>query len=119
VKVVEIVPDGRSKVDRLVAHLSILKRKQVWLPNVAEWREPYIEELLQFPGGKYDDQVDATTQYLDWVSTNPVLATPQPLALGCGVNSLGQPLVMNSASPTSEVRGAVLLSGRAFYNRQR
>ena len=112
VKVVEIVPDGRSKVDRLLAHLTTFKRKHIHLPDVAEWREPYIEELVQFPNGACDDQVDATTQYLDWVSTNPVLLTPEPRVLGRAVNSLGQPILTNSTPPTSQVRGGVFLAGR-------
>ena len=33
-------------------------------PSIAPWINDFIEELLQFPQGKHDDQVDAMTQVL-------------------------------------------------------
>ena len=37
-------------------------------PAVVEWcREEYLPELLAFPHGTHDDQVDMTTQALNWV----------------------------------------------------
>ena len=112
VQVVEVFLDGRSKVDRLLAHLATFKRKHVYLPDVAEWREAYIEEFLQFPNGKFDDQVDATTQYLDWISTNPVLVTPEPRVLA--VSSLGQTILTDFTAPTSQLRGGVFLAGQRW-----
>jgi predicted phage terminase large subunit-like protein len=116
VRVLEIIPDSRSKVDRLVAHLRTFKRKHIYLPEMAEWREQYIGEFLQFPQGKFDDQVDATTQYLDWVRSNPVVPTPEPRALGGGVTSTGQPILTTStARPTLQGSGAVYLARRPFF----
>jgi predicted phage terminase large subunit-like protein len=37
----------------------------VRLPRSAAWRDEYVRELTTFPGTKYDDQVDSTTQALD------------------------------------------------------
>jgi len=28
----------------------------------------YLEELSAFPTGQYDDQVDSTTQFLNWIN---------------------------------------------------
>ena len=45
---------------------------QVWLPAAehAPWIGHYIEELVSFPGGSNDDQVDATSQILiRWTET--------------------------------------------------
>ena len=39
----------------------------VYLPEKAEWLESYLQELRVFPKGKHDDQVDSTSQALDWV----------------------------------------------------
>ncbi|MGB5811058.1 MAG: hypothetical protein WBG86_11045, partial [Polyangiales bacterium] len=40
-------------------------RKEPW------WFEEYQKELTRFPGGsRHDDQVDATVNYLSWVSGN-------------------------------------------------
>ena len=35
----------------------------------------YVVELVGFPGTKYDDQVDSTTQALDHMREDDVLAT--------------------------------------------
>jgi predicted phage terminase large subunit-like protein len=112
VRVFEIIPNGRSKIERLVAHLPTIKGKHIYLPELAEWRAPYIEELLEFPNGKFDDQVDATTQYLDWVQTNPVLPIPEPRALAAGWGSCGQLSLPTSTPLTSQCRGGVFLPGR-------
>jgi predicted phage terminase large subunit-like protein len=39
----------------------------VYLPEKAAWLEGYIAELTIFPWGKHDDQVDSTSQALDWI----------------------------------------------------
>lgn len=39
---------------------------QVYLPERASWLADFEKELLAFPNGKNDDQVDATSQYLAW-----------------------------------------------------
>jgi predicted phage terminase large subunit-like protein len=31
-----------------------------------EWVEPYINELVSFPHGRFDDQVDSLVQVLNW-----------------------------------------------------
>lgn len=38
----------------------------VYLPSRAVWLPDYEKELIAFPSGKFDDQVDATSQYLEW-----------------------------------------------------
>lgn len=38
----------------------------VYLPEEAHWLGDYIHELINFPNGKFDDQVDSTSQALDW-----------------------------------------------------
>jgi predicted phage terminase large subunit-like protein len=39
----------------------------VYLPEKAEWLAEYLHELKTFPNGKHDDQVDSTSQALQWV----------------------------------------------------
>ena len=41
----------------------------VRLPRQAVWLDAYVHELLTFPKGKYDDQVDSTAQALAWLVT--------------------------------------------------
>lgn len=40
--------------------------RQVYLPERAPWLPAYVHEILTFPNGKYDDQVDSTSQALNW-----------------------------------------------------
>lgn len=39
---------------------------QVYLPERALWLADYEKEIISFPLGKHDDQVDSTSQYLKW-----------------------------------------------------
>jgi len=39
----------------------------VALPKVAPWLAAFETELMEFPNGAHDDQVDALAQYLNWV----------------------------------------------------
>ena len=39
----------------------------VWLPAEASWLDDYVTELIGFPGSHYADQVDSTTQALDYM----------------------------------------------------
>jgi predicted phage terminase large subunit-like protein len=39
----------------------------VHLPDEGHWLSEYLHELTTFPNGKFDDQVDSTSQALDWI----------------------------------------------------
>ncbi len=116
VQVLEIIPDGRSKADRLAAHLATIRRHHIHLPDIAEVREPFIVECLEFPTGKFDDQIDALTQYLDWVSTAPILLAPTQRAIGGRAPLWGLPLAMPFyTTPTgfgAQTRGGVAVFAR-------
>lgn len=58
-----------DKVMRLHAQTGKMENGQVFLPKDAPWLAAYMNELLAFPGGRYDDQVDSTAQALDWFGT--------------------------------------------------
>ncbi|MGU3539864.1 phage terminase large subunit [Methylobacterium sp. A54F] len=60
---------SRDKRARLEAVAHLFEAGRVHLPQDAAWREAYERELLSFPVGRHDDQVDATSQallYLEW-----------------------------------------------------
>jgi hypothetical protein len=40
------------------------------LPVEALWLADFESELLSFPSGRYDDQLDAFMLFLDWFSQN-------------------------------------------------
>ena len=39
------------------------------LPKSAPWLEEFLMEYLAFPNGRYDDQIDALSQFLNWRTT--------------------------------------------------
>ena len=47
----------------------IIEAGRVVLPSDATWLAEFEHEVLAFPGGKYDDQVDALTHLLRWADT--------------------------------------------------
>jgi predicted phage terminase large subunit-like protein len=56
---------GSDKTLRLYAQTAEFESGRVLLPRTAPWLDEYTRELTTFPGTKYDDQVDSTTQALD------------------------------------------------------
>jgi predicted phage terminase large subunit-like protein len=63
-------PPGNDKQMRLFGQSAVFENGRVWLPKAASWLADYVRELTTFPGTKYDDQVDSTTQALDYMSRN-------------------------------------------------
>ena len=60
---------------RLHASSDRFENGRVLLPANAPWLDEYVLELVGFPGTKYDDQVDSTTQALDHMPEDDVLTT--------------------------------------------
>jgi predicted phage terminase large subunit-like protein len=55
-----------DKVTRMHAQSARIEAGHVLLPRRAEWLDEFRSELLQFPNGRYDDQVDSLSQFLNW-----------------------------------------------------
>jgi predicted phage terminase large subunit-like protein len=60
-------PPGADKIMRLHAQTAMFENGFVLLPQSAPWLADYLHELTSFPGTRYDDQVDSTTQFLDYI----------------------------------------------------
>jgi predicted phage terminase large subunit-like protein len=58
---------GSDKLIRLDAQSIKFESGRVYLPSQAPWLEEYVRELTGFPGSKYDDQVDSTSQALEFL----------------------------------------------------
>ena len=73
----------------------------VFLPRNATWLADYVTELTGFPGTKYDDQFDSTTQALSHLNV------PSGLEVGdaCAVSLLLDPLdqCLQIAGPSSKI----------------
>ncbi len=65
-------PAGMDKVMRLHAQTTAFEAGRVLLPSQAPWLADYVKELTGFPGSKYDDQVDSTTQALAYLESAQV-----------------------------------------------
>jgi len=63
INVVSIKPE-KDKNSRVIAQTDLIEGGSVFLPEKAEWRDVFLKELLEFPGGRHDDQVDAFVQGL-------------------------------------------------------
>lgn len=55
-----------DKKTRMHGETSKIEAGQLILPKTAPWLDELVVELLAFPGGKHDDQVDALSQFLNW-----------------------------------------------------
>ena len=40
--------------------------RYVHLPERSSWMQDFETEVLQFPYGRFDDQVDSMSQFLNW-----------------------------------------------------
>lgn len=60
-------PEG-SKADRMVAQSAEIEAGHIHLPRGADWLDAFLLELLAFPNGRHDDQVDSVSQFLKWSS---------------------------------------------------
>ncbi len=61
-------PPGTDKIMRLHAQTAMFENGYVLLPSEAPWLNDFVKELTSFPGTKYDDQVDSTTQALHYLA---------------------------------------------------
>lgn len=80
-RVIEVEPEG-DKVERAHAVAPLFKAGNIYLPHkmLAPWIKDFVNELKVFPNGKFDDQVDSTTQaveYLDGIG-NVSMSTTKP-----------------------------------------
>lgn len=65
---IPVVPKG-DKISRMAAQSACIEAGQLWLPHRAEWLSEFEAELLAFPRGRHDDQVDSLSQFLTWIRT--------------------------------------------------
>ncbi|MEP0322127.1 phage terminase large subunit [Bauldia litoralis] len=65
IRPIGIKPLG-SKVDRMNAQSAQIEAGHVHLVKDADWLPDLLHELLAFPHGRHDDQLDALSQFLHW-----------------------------------------------------
>ncbi len=69
IKIIPIEPEA-DKVTRFSTVTPIIEAGRVWLPDpkLKPWVNDYLLEILTFPLGVHDDDVDGTSQFLRWAS---------------------------------------------------
>lgn len=65
-----------DKEARLLAQSARFEAGQVHLPDETSWLGDYVKELLAFPNGGHDDQVDSTSQALWYLTSRNRVAPP-------------------------------------------
>jgi predicted phage terminase large subunit-like protein len=63
--VIPIKP-SMDKASRMYGQTPKLAAGSLFLPKSAPWLGDFLAECLAFPKGRYDDQVDALSQFLEW-----------------------------------------------------
>ncbi len=51
----------------LGTNVAVIEAGRVLLPESAPWLDDFLNEILAFPNGRFDDQVDSLSQFLTWV----------------------------------------------------
>jgi predicted phage terminase large subunit-like protein len=65
-----------DKISRAQAVTAFVEAGKVYLPAEAPWLNDFVNELAVFPSGLYDDQVDSTTQALNYFREQSFTRTP-------------------------------------------
>jgi len=68
-------PEG-DKQSRAMGVSAMIEAGRVHLPSEATWLAEFRSELLGFPNTRFDDQVDALSQLLDWVRQQDQISVP-------------------------------------------
>ncbi len=63
---VKAIDPKHDKITRMRTATPVIENGRVFLPKQAIWLDEYKMELSRFPRGRHDDQVDATSQFLNW-----------------------------------------------------
>ena len=87
------VKPENDKLSRMQVQSVRFEAGCVYLPEAAPWLSSYLTELLGFPNTKHDDQIDSTSQFLNWAGkrAEPYVGTDLPdcwpklfIGDGCG-----------------------------------
>ena len=80
----------RDKIVRLEAQSAVIEAGHVLLPEKAPWLDDFRDEILAFPHGRYDDQVDSVSQFLAWAARNQMVRSPRVILISQkGIRTVG------------------------------
>jgi len=61
-----MIPKG-DKATRLLGVTPLIEGRRIAIPKEATWLADFQHEVVLFPKGKHDDQVDSLSQFLKWL----------------------------------------------------
>jgi predicted phage terminase large subunit-like protein len=64
---IAVVPEA-DKLTRMASQSAKIEAGRVLFPEDAPWLGDFLTEILQFPHGRHDDQIDSLSQFLHWVT---------------------------------------------------
>jgi predicted phage terminase large subunit-like protein len=67
IPLVAISPAGSDKESNARAVSPMFEAGMILLPSGATWADEYIESMIRFPKGQHDDDVDSTSQALNYL----------------------------------------------------
>jgi predicted phage terminase large subunit-like protein len=69
VRPISITPEA-DKITRMSSQSAQIEAGRVILRESAPWLDEFKAEIMAFPNGRFDDQVDSLSQFLGWVEHN-------------------------------------------------
>ena len=108
-----------SKTVRLDRHRKTICSGKISVQPDSEFAAAFIEEFVDHPNGP-TDQIDGATQYLDFMSSKPILTVREPGALAQAVGANGMrlindhPLTNHRSSNLGAGQGGRAFAGTAF-----
>lgn len=67
-----------DKLSRALGAAAMIEAGRVFLPHDAPWLPEFISEASGFPNSRFDDQVDALSQLINWVRLRDAIPDPGP-----------------------------------------
>ncbi len=108
-KLFAVDPGLRSKAERLGMHRGTIRKGLIHLPDDALWRQTFVAEVVEFPS-QFTDQVDAMTQYLDFMLEKPNLSPPTKVGSGIGIALGTHPRTAVSSGANNSERSHIALT---------
>ena len=80
----------KDKISRMIGATGLIENGKIYLPQAAEWLQSFEGELSIFPLAPHDDQVDSTSQFINWMRTSLVGQAFEFESSGTRIGMLGR-----------------------------
>ena len=79
---------SNSKIERAMPAADKAEQGAILLPETAPWKDDFVSELMAFPFGRHDDQVDALAHLVSAISGDISMAFSADVLRGLGAEAL-------------------------------